>query len=416
MFVTCRSILNLPGLEEMKIVAGSGGLDRIISWVHVIEIPDAVNYVKGGELLFITGIAIGDNVEKLLKFVNDINMRKLSGLVINVGPYIKSTPEKVIELANKIDFPIFELPFQVRLIDVTQNICRTIFTKNAQKQFMNNFMKEIIFENIDITDEILNRAILYGYNVDAYYCALVVDIDDFNLFLKSNELYDENTIVEIKSRIQAIIEGVIHKNNRKYFCVVQSDAFFIMVSLDKDEKSADDNTVESKMIHIAESIKAEINEKSKPITVSIGIGGMCKELGKFKTVILEARKSLEIAKKFSRNNCIVNYKDLGVFRLFFEMNSYKEMRRLFDENLMKLKEYDEKNSSNLVKTLDAYLKNNRNLGNTAEELYLHRNTMKYRIKRIEEILDCDLKNEETVFNIKLSMRIGIFLRLLRIRN
>jgi len=47
---------------------------------------------------------------------------------------------------------------------------------------------------------------------------------------------------------------------------------------------------------------------------------------------------------------------------------------------------------------------------------LHRNTMKYRIKRIEEILDCDLKNEETVFNIKLSMRIGIFLRLLRIRN
>ncbi|WP_446899046.1 PucR family transcriptional regulator [Clostridium sp. LBM24168] len=413
MFVTCRNILELPGLERMKIVAGAGGLDKVISWVHVIEIPNAVDYVKGGELLFMTGVVIGNDTEVLLKFVREINLRKLSGLVINVGPYIKSTPKEVIEFADKIDFPIFELPFEIRLIDVTQNICRSIFTKKIQKESMNNFMKEIIFEDIDITDEVLNRAILYGYSINMYYCAIVVNIDDFGSYIKFNKLGDEDVVLDIKNYIQAIIDEIIYKNNKKYFCVVQSDSFFLMVSLDKNEKMLD-SSIRNKMVHIADSIKKEINKKLNHITVSIGIGGLCNDLSDFKTAISEGKKVLEILKRLNKSNCIVSYSDLGIFRLFFEMNTYNEMKKLFNENLLKLKEYDEKNSSYLIKTLNAYLKNNRNLGKTSEELYIHRNTMKYRVKRIEEILQCNLKDEETVFNIKLCMSIGIFLNLLEI--
>ena len=119
-----------------------------------------------------------------------------------------------------------------------------------------------------------------------------------------------------------------------------------------------------------------------------------------------------MTKLYEKNNCIIKYGDLGIFRLFFEINDYTEMKKLFNENLLKLKEYDKKNSSNLLQTLTIYLRENRNLGKTAEILYIHRNTIKYRVKRIEEILDCDLKDEEVIFNIKLCIRIGIFLNLI----
>jgi len=88
------------------------------------------------------------------------------------------------------------------------------------------------------------------------------------------------------------------------------------------------------------------------------------------------------------------------------------MENLFNETLFKLQEYDEKSSSNLLETLSLYFDENRNLGKAAEKMYIHRNTMKYRVKRIQEILNCDLKDEKTVFNITLCLKIGKFLNLI----
>lgn len=401
MIVTCRNILNLPGLEKMKVVAGKGGLDRGITWAHVIEVPDVSNFVKGGELLFITGIAIGNNSEMLLKFIKDIASRNLSGLVINVGPYIKEIPKEVIDFANSVDFPVFELPFEVKLIDVTQTICRAIFARNAHKESVNNFMREVIFENINIDEGIMDRAILYGYKREKKYCSLVVDIDDFGSYIKEKNINDEEVVANIKNRIHDIIEYILEENNKKYFYTAQSDAFYFMVC----------SSIE-KMDRIAESIRKEIYERMEGITVSIGLGDECSDLKNFKCVILEAIKALKLSKIFRKKNCVIKYKSLGIFRLFFDIETQDEMKKLFNENLLKLKVYDDENSSVLVETLIAYLKENRNLGKTAEKLYIHRNTIKYRIKRIEEILNCDLKDDETVFNIILCIKIGVFLKLI----
>lgn len=411
MLVTCKNILSLPHLEKMKLVAGAGGLNNIISWVHVVEIPEVSDWVKGGELLFITGIAIKDNTKALIKLVKDIHDRNLSGLVINVGPYIKETPKEVIDLANNLDFPIFELPFEVKLIEVTQIICRGIFENKLQKESMDSFMRELIFGNISVTDETINRAALYGYNSNEAYTSLVVDIDNFGIHLKRKKIKNEEIIVNIKLKIQEIIEHVIHESSKRCLYAVQGDAFFIMISTIKHSKeSAYKDMTDISLI--AENIRKDVSKKINSLTVSVGIGGTCSDLKDFKSVILQAQKALEISKRCGKKDCITNYKDLGIYRLFFEMSTYNEMKNLYNEILLKLKEYDEKNSTNLMETLIVYLEQNRNLGKTAEILYVHRNTMKYRIKRIEEILQCDLRDEQVVFNIMLCVMVGRFLNMI----
>jgi PucR family transcriptional regulator, purine catabolism regulatory protein len=411
MIVTCKSILELPHLEKMKLVAGQGSLNNVISWVHVVELPEVSDWVKGGELLFITGVGIKDNRKALLKLVKDISDRKLSGLVINVGPYIKETPKEVIDLANNLDFPIFELPFEVKLIDITQIICRAIFENKLQKESMDSFMREIIFGDINITDEIINRATLYGYSSNKVYVPLVLDIDNFSMYLKRKNIKNDQLIVNIKMQIQEIVEQIIHNHNKKCLYAIQGDAFFIMISVGKNHNKTDGTFMED-INSIAENIREIVSTKINSLTVSIGIGEICSDLKDFKKVIFKAQKALEISKRCGKKNCITKYKDLGIYRLFFQMSVHNEMQSLYNETLLKLKDYDDKNSTNLLETLIVYIEQNRNLGKTAETLYVHRNTMKYRIKRIEEILECNLKEDKIAFNIMLCIEVGKFLNII----
>jgi len=405
MFLTCEDMVKLPQLEKIKLVAGQGGIKRIITWTHVVELADVSEWVKGGELLFITGISIKNDTNALIKLVKTIDERNLSGLVINVGRYIKETPKEVIELANSMNFPIFELPFEVKLIDVIQSICKAIFNTRLKEESMNGFMKEIIFGNAKITEETLNKAVIYGYNYKKCYHSLVVDIDNFKEYIKKNNINEEKDIEEVKTFIQQLTDSIMYKHNKKALYMIQSDSFINLVPMYRGKNNR------AEIILIAKEIKLEIKEKIKGLTVSIGLGGATTEIKYFSKIVFSAQKALDISKRNSKVDNISDYKKLGVYRLFFEMNQYDEMRNLYEETLYKLEKYDEKNSSTLLETLEVYLEKQKNIGLAAEYLYIHRNTMKYRIKRIEEILDCDLKDDNIIFHITLCIKIKKFLNI-----
>jgi len=405
MFLTCEEMVKLPHLEKIILVAGQGGIKRIITWAHVVDIADVAEWVKGGELLFITGVSIENDTNALIKLVKDIEKRDLSGLVINVGRYIKETPKEVIELANSMNFPIYELPFEVKLIDVIQSICRKIFNSRLKEESMNGFMKEIIFGNEKITEETLSKAVIYGYNSKKCYHSLVADIDNFKEYIKKNNMSEEKDIEELKMLVQQLMDSIMYKHNKKALYMIQSDSFINLVPMDKGKNNRDE------VVRIAKEIKLMVKERIKGLTVSIGLGGGTTEIKYFSKIVFSAQKALDISKRNSMIDFVSDYKKTGVYRLFFDMSNYDEMRNLYEETLYKLEKYDAKNSSNLLETLEMYLEQQKNIGMSAELLYIHRNTMKYRINRIEEILGVDLKDDNVIFHITLCIKIKKFLNI-----
>lgn len=401
--VTCESMLKMVGMEKMKLVAGEQGLCRIITWVHVIEIPEVIEWVEGGELLFITGVTIKDNTKALLKLVNDIDKKKLSGLVINVGPYIKTTPKEVIDLANSLNFPIFEVPFAVRLIEITHIICKEIFSSKIKEESRNSFMDELIFGQSVINDETIKKAVKYGYNRKKNYYAIVADIDDFRYYLKKNCIDKEEKIVEVKEQILMVIDNIMKKNNKKYMYMIKSDSFYLMIAVNKNQLKKE--CIEE----IASSINEKITKNMQDITVSIGIGSEASELLGFKKAVFDAENAMEISKKLNGINSIGDSKKLGIYKIFFGIENQDEMINLYNETLGKLKEYEKGSTKELLNSLQVYIDENRNIGNASEKLFIHRNTMKYRINKIEEILECDLKDDKTMFHIILCFKIGSFL-------
>ena len=83
-------------LYGMRILAGENGTGNIVQWIHTLEDVETGGFIHGGELIFTTGIAQKGN-EWLLEFVENLYEREASGLVVNVGPYITSVPQEVID-------------------------------------------------------------------------------------------------------------------------------------------------------------------------------------------------------------------------------------------------------------------------------------------------------------------------------
>ncbi|AJA47203.1 transcriptional regulator [Clostridium pasteurianum DSM 525 = ATCC 6013] len=403
MLITCSTILKLKHLEEMKLVAGKGGINRVIRWIHVVESPQGSEWLKGGELVFITGVVIKDDVNTLAKFVKDLIDKNLSGLVINTGPYITETPEEVKELADKFDFPIFELPFEVKLIDVTQSISRAIFMNKIERDSMNSFMKEIIFGESIFTDKVLNRASVYGYDSSKNYCAIIVDIDNFEKLTDSTGVKSEENIMEIKQNVEVIILSIMNKKGKKVLNVMHRDSIIIMFPMDEKD------IYEDRYLDSANEIVKTVSEKMKELTVSVGIGSSTNKLRDFHISVDQAQKALNMIRIFGEKNTVRTYKKLGIYRIFFETNNKREMKQIYYEMLGKLIEYDNKNESNMLKTLETYISEGANLGKAAEKLFIHRNTMKYRMNRIEEILECDLKDINILFEFMEAIKIGKFL-------
>ena len=111
---------------HMKLVAGREGLSNLVDWVHVVEEMDYVHFLKGRELIITTGIKEPDDAQ-LLEFTRRVYVTGASGLVFNVGRYIRSVPKEVQEFGENNDFPVFVLPWEVHLVDFNRELCNLIY-------------------------------------------------------------------------------------------------------------------------------------------------------------------------------------------------------------------------------------------------------------------------------------------------
>jgi purine catabolism regulator len=97
------------------------------------------------------------------------------------------------------------------------------------------------------------------------------------------------------------------------------------------------------------------------------------------------------------------YGDLGLHRLLLGLRDQLEVRRFYEETLSSLVAYDQRHNTELVRTLKAYFEQNGNISETARVLYVHRNTLNYRLQRIAEISGLDLESADTRLALQVAL-------------
>ena len=101
-----RQVLELAVLDGSVVLAGGAGLDRPISRLNVMEVPDVLPWVRPGELLVTTGYALRDEPERLADLIRELDGRGVAALGIKLGRYLEQLPPGALAVADELDFPI----------------------------------------------------------------------------------------------------------------------------------------------------------------------------------------------------------------------------------------------------------------------------------------------------------------------
>jgi purine catabolism regulator len=125
--LTVRELVD--GLD-VRLLAGEDGLDLPVRWVHISELPDPTPWLSGGELLLTTGMQLG-TAEAQGEFVARLADHQLAGLGFGTGFMHDAVPQPLVEVAADRGFPVFEVPYELPFIAVTE----AAFAKLVNEQY-----------------------------------------------------------------------------------------------------------------------------------------------------------------------------------------------------------------------------------------------------------------------------------------
>ncbi len=126
-----NGVLALEVLQSAQLVAGKGGLSRPIRWVHIVDIPDVVEWVQEGDLLLTTAFAFRERPDLQERLVPALAAKRLAGLIVAVGRYVEHLPASMVSQGDEFDFPLIELPWEVPFEGVTRAVSEQIFARQV---------------------------------------------------------------------------------------------------------------------------------------------------------------------------------------------------------------------------------------------------------------------------------------------
>ena len=159
---------------------------------------------------------------------------------------------------------------------------------------------------------------------------------------------------------------------------------------------------------LAEKFTAALGEIG--LVADYGLGSVVEDVRLLSQSHQEAHFALRIARGMPQH--FATYEDAGVFRLFARMEDDILLSTYAEESLAALSAYDQKNHTAFTQTLDVYLMENEDTAATCARLFIHRNTLAYRLKRIEEITGRSMGSADARLDFRLAFKIRKYLALM----
>lgn len=405
MYVTCKDVLNLDLFHTSKILTGDVGLDRVISWPYLAKALLDEQYFTGGELVIIAETYIQYNEEILLSFIDVCSNCHISGILFFIdheSNNLNHVPDSVIAKAIENNIPIIETPWDVRSIDVVRQISFLVFQNEQRVDALQNCFKNIIFfpyDNLQDTDA-FKQLINLGY-CDTPYYLLRIQLFDFDEYCSLKKLDTELKRHEQKK----FIRHYIHRTVADYFPdTISCSNSDIIVSIIDDCKYNDFSMIIDKI----EKLNSHLLKTFSILNIKMCLTKKYDSIYDIKTAFHDTTHIIELCNLKEFQELPVIYDMIGIYKLLLASNK-TNLRSIYESTFAPLIEFDKENDSNLIETLSCYLHSNCNLEETSQKLFIHINTIRYRIKKIESLTGMSLKSTDDLSVLCFCVHIKTFL-------
>lgn len=387
----CKDLYTISSLSKLKLLAGNQGLHKGIRWVYKAESLHLSQWVHGGELLIISNPVTSQPEFHLASILEEAIELNMSGALLLIGPgYVETVEKSVLALCTRKDFPLFAIPWNLPLVDFFEEIGHAITNSTLHQNTREDIIFSIIFENYtDIS--MLNRQI-----ADSGYTLCGIN----RFFLLHFSLPEQGQTAGMETSVNSNIEEYL----RQVFLDTGIPLLTSTYTGHIIGMVQNDNT--NLLTPVFSEILNYIGATYPELTCNIGIGLPVPDISHLKESYEQAAECITYCRKLQLKDQVLNFDQLGLYQLFSDIQKDSLLEKFVQSQIGPLLAYDEENHSQLANTLYAYLQHNCNILHTADALYTHRNTVKYRINRIEEILCKNTNSADDRLNLHLALYIS----------
>lgn len=503
MAVTVKDLVRVPGMP-LRLLAGEGNATKPIRWVHSSELEDPTPWLKGGEVILTTGMGVGATPAKQRAYIKRLAEVGVAGLGFGLGFTHEKTPKALVTAAKTADLPLFEVPYPVPFIAITE----AIFTKIVAEQY------DTLQRAVD-AEHALTRAVMEGTGIDGIAASLATVVKGWVLLLdlhgiplastgrpatlRADRVWGELresrpdstsfsvTLVDrghhiwvqpvgAQGRVEAFLavgkpdqlsqlDRIVAGHALSLFAIelaksravadaqrrLQGDFFdrlvlgelragdaarglarfgfprdvdVLVVALEGGEPDALAHALTDERSRAGGGFLISAHPEGVHMLVTADpatdlellVGAARRRLGAdvragagSAVPATEAGRSLREA-RYALRVCRLEgwtqagFADLGTYRLLLSMADPDALRAFADSMLAPLDAYDLEHSGELIGSLQAFLQHNARWETAAAQLYVHRHTLRYRMRKVEELTGRDLASSFDRMEFWLALR------------
>ncbi|MBI4320700.1 MAG: helix-turn-helix domain-containing protein [Chloroflexi bacterium] len=271
----------------------------------------------------------------------------------------------------------------------------------AEEKLKMVFLDDLLMGRYEGGDALQRREAFVDYGLARPHAVVVVEVDCARVVPDENDFSSPGPAAA-KKRVLEAIDDIVDGIAPGSWVMSKGDGVIVLLDL-SGEASGKTRSLTTKAL--AEAVRNEIKRRFQDFAVSVAVGAKCERPEDYKRSYQVARKSLDILKAFDRHDRTVCFERLGVYQLLLQIQDVVELKDFVDRLVGPLVSYDRDHNACLIETLESYLQNDCNLQKTARINFLHANTVKYRLQRIEELARVDLDEAETRLDLHLALKL-----------
>ncbi|MFK3935960.1 PucR family transcriptional regulator [Alkalihalobacillus sp. NPDC078783] len=266
----------------------------------------------------------------------------------------------------------------------------------AQAKVKNHFVWELAKDLFRSVEEMQSRAKALGYHLDLPYVAIVGYPDVTHSFF--GDTAHDAWSVSLEHYVEKEVNHVARSIHHQAMSTSQNNQLIIFLEVTED---AERETVHS----FLDLMNRRLMNLFPSMNMDWGIGDGGSSLSSFSQSYEQAFQALQIGKRRNDRSRRVFYSDTRVDRVLQAMGDDPELYDVVLEVITPLYQYDLKRSMDLIGTFTTYHRNQSKISQTARVLHLHRQSLLYRLRKIETLTHLSLANPDDVFLLELSIRI-----------
>jgi purine catabolism regulatory family protein/PucR-like helix-turn-helix protein/diguanylate cyclase with GGDEF domain len=341
-------VADIVAIDALRITVrgGAAGCDRPVRWVHISELADPTPWLRGGELLLTTGIPLAGDPAGYVGLLADAG---LTGLGLGLGFGFDAAPQPAVEEADARGFPLFEIPYDVPFIALTE----AVFTRlsdarvaEATRRLAGDLVEAVLGGDAG-TRELRRRLRAFGLRgtLPLSFVALRPAVAD----------------AEGLARLADSAAALGPASVREGFVAVLVEA--------RDD---------------AEAERAAARLMAETGAGGAGVGRVRSDPAELARSYDEALYAAE-ARPVNGTPVVATFRDLGSIQLLLSLGDERGVELYCEAVLGPLRAHDARYGSALLESLAAYIEANGRWADAAAALGVHRHTLRYRIRKIEQL-------------------------------